>query len=151
MSKNIAVAQVVRQLIAPIFEAYSVEQLNKIPKGFSNNLIWNIAHIIVTEQILVYKLSGLQPMVSVELIEKYKKGTCPQGEVSVEEIQQIKELLNSTLIQTQKDYQAGVFKDFQEYPTSSGYILRNVEDALAYNLFHEGIHLGVIMSLKKLV
>lgn len=151
MSKNIAVAQVVRQLIAPIFEAYSVEQLNAIPKGFTNNLIWNIAHIVVTQQILVYKLLGLQPMVSVELIEKYKKGTSPQGEVSVQEIQQIKELLATTLIQTQKDYQAGVFKDFQEYPTSSGYILRNVEDALAYNLFHEGIHLGVIMSLKKLV
>lgn len=151
MSKNIAVAQVVRQLIAPIFEAYSVEQLNAIPKGFSNNLIWNIAHIVVTQQILVYKLSGLQPMVSVELIEKYKKGTQPEGEVSAEEILQIKELLNSTLIQTQKDYQVGVFKDFQEYPTSSGYILRNVEDALAYNLFHEGIHLGVIMAIKKLV
>lgn len=151
MSKNIAVAQVVRQLIAPIFETYSAEQLNKIPKGFSNNLIWNIAHIVVTEQILVYKLSGLQPMISAELIEKYKKGTSPQGDISVQEIQQIKELLATTLIQTQKDYQAGVFKDFQEYPTSSDYILRNVEDALAYNLFHEGIHLGVIMSLKKLV
>lgn len=151
MSKNIAVAQVVRQLIAPIFEAYSVEQLNVIPKGFSNNLIWNIAHIVATQQILVYKLSGLQPMVSVELIEKYKKGTQPEGEVSAEEILQIKELLNSTLIQTQKDYQVGVFKDFQEYPTSSGYILRNVEDALAYNLFHEGVHLGVIMAIKKLV
>lgn len=151
MSKNIAVAQVVRQLIAPIFESYSVEQLNKIPKGFSNNLIWNIAHIVVTEQILVYKLSGLQPMVSEQLIEKFKKGTKPSGEVSAYEISEIKDLLSTTLIQTQKDYQAGVFKTFQEYPTSSGYILKDIEDALAYNLFHEGIHLGVIMAIKKLV
>ena len=151
MSKNIAVAQVVRQLIAPIFETYSVEQLNAIPKGFSNNLIWNIAHIVVTEQILVYKLSGLQPIISESLIEKFKKGTHPESKVSAEEIYQIKELLSTTLIQTQKDYQAGVFKDFQEYPTSSGYVLRNIEDALTYNLFHEGIHLGVIMAIKKLV
>lgn len=151
MSKNIAVAQVVRQLIAPVLETYSVEQLNKIPEGFSNNLIWNIAHIIVTEQILVYKLSGLQPLIPEAVIEKYKKGTRPEGVVAEPEIFQIKEWLNTNLIQTEKDYQAGVFKTFQEYPTSSGYVLRNVEDALAYNLFHEGIHLGVIMALKKLV
>lgn len=151
MSKNIAVAQVVRQLIAPVLETYSLEQLNKIPEGFSNNLIWNIAHIIVTEQILVYKLSGLQPMIPETVIEKYKKGTRPEGVVAEPEILQIKKWLNTTLIQTEKDYQAGVFKIFQEYPTSSGYVLRNVEDALAYNLFHEGIHLGVIMAIKKLV
>jgi hypothetical protein len=28
-------------------------------EGYSNNLIWNIAHIIVVQQMLVYKLSGL--------------------------------------------------------------------------------------------
>jgi hypothetical protein len=31
------------------------EQLNTIPEGYNNNLIWNIAHIIVVQQMLVYK------------------------------------------------------------------------------------------------
>ncbi len=61
------------------FKAYleelSLAQLNAIPKGFNNNIIWNIGHSIVTEQILVYKLSGLKPNVSDALIEKYKKAT----------------------------------------------------------------------------
>jgi len=42
------------------FDNYTLEQLNKIPEGFSNNLIWNIGHIIVTQQVLIYKLSNLQ-------------------------------------------------------------------------------------------
>ncbi len=151
MSKDIAVAQVVRQLILPVFDQFSSEQLNKIPTGFSNNLIWNIAHIVVTEQILVYKLSGLTPNVPEYLIEKYKKGTKPEGIASDKEINEIKLLLTQTLIQTQNDFENGKFVNFTEYPTSSGYVLKDVNDALAYNLFHEGIHLGVIMALKKLI
>jgi hypothetical protein len=41
-------------------------------EGYSNNLIWNIAHIIVVQQMLVYK-SGLPMMISDEMVEKYKK------------------------------------------------------------------------------
>jgi hypothetical protein len=41
-----------------------------IPEGYSNNLIWNIAHIIVVQQMLVYKLSGLPMMISDEMVEK---------------------------------------------------------------------------------
>jgi hypothetical protein len=48
------------------------------PEGYSNNLIWNIAHIIVVQQMLVYKLSGLPMMISDEMVEKYKKGTKPR-------------------------------------------------------------------------
>jgi hypothetical protein len=51
--------------------------LNTIPEGYSNNLIWNIAHIIVVQQMLVYKLS-ITMMISDEMVEKYKKGTKPE-------------------------------------------------------------------------
>jgi hypothetical protein len=37
--------------------AGTLEQLNKIPEGYNNNLIWNIAHVVVVQQMLVYKLS----------------------------------------------------------------------------------------------
>ena len=37
-----------RNLVIEYFDKYSLEQLNRIPDGFSNNLIWNIGHIIVT-------------------------------------------------------------------------------------------------------
>jgi hypothetical protein len=53
---------------------YSLEQLNKIPQeGYSNNLIWNIGHTVVVQQMLVYKLSGLPMMIHDEMVSKYKK------------------------------------------------------------------------------
>ena len=43
-----------RKMYLKIVENYSLEHLNKIPEGFSNNLAWNLGHIIVSQQGLVY-------------------------------------------------------------------------------------------------
>jgi hypothetical protein len=37
-----------RKVLLQFLENYTLVQLNKIPEGFNNNLIWNIAHIVVT-------------------------------------------------------------------------------------------------------
>jgi hypothetical protein len=140
-----------RKLIAPFLEDYTLDQLNVIPEGFSNNLFWNIAHVVVTQQLLIYKLSGLNMLVSDELVDKYRKGTKPGQAATQEEVDEIKSLLFDTVNQTQADYGSGLFTQFTEYPTSSGFVLKNVKDAMAYNNFHEGLHLGIIMSIRKLL
>ena len=140
-----------RTLIAPFLEDFSLEQLNIIPTGFSNTLFWNIAHVVVTHQLLVYKLSGLPMLISDELVDKYKKGSKPEQAATQEEVDQIKALIFDLVDQTQADYGSGVFTQFTEYPTSSGFILKNVKHAMAYNNFHEGLHLGIMMSMKKIL
>lgn len=140
-----------RTLIAPFLEDFSLEQLNTIPTGFSNTLFWNIAHVVVTQQLLVYKLSGLPMLISDELVDKYKKGSKPEQAATQEEVDQIKALIFDLVDQTQADYGSGVFTQFTEYPTSSGFVLKNVKHAMAYNNFHEGLHLGIMMSMKKIL
>ena len=76
--------------VAPYLEKYTLEQLNTIPEGFSNTIFWNIAHIVVTQQLLVYKLSGLPMQVSDDLVEKYRKGTKPEQDATQEEVDLIK-------------------------------------------------------------
>ncbi len=151
MSQLFTITETSRNMVSKILENHSLEQLNKIPEGFSNNLIWNIAHIVVTQQLLVYKLSGLPTMVSDEIIEKYKKGTKPEQDATQAEVDEIKSLLFITIKKTKEDYDNGIFKNFNEYPTSTGFILNNVEDAMAFNNFHEGLHIGILMSLRKFV
>lgn len=127
------------------------EQLARIPKGFNNNIWWNIAHVVVTQQLLLYALSDLPMGVDEALVKKYRKGSFPEGTLTEEEVQQMERLLLSTLEQAQRDFSEGKFKTFGEYTTSVGVTLRSAEDALAFDVFHEGLHLGVIMSLKKVV
>ncbi len=151
MNSILEITRTSRKMIAPFLENYTLEQLNTIPEGFSNNLIWNIAHVVVTQQLLVYKLSGLSMNVSDEMVEKYKKGTKPEHDVTQTEVDEIKALLFSTIDQTVVDSGNKIFNNFAEYPTSTGFILKSAEDAMAFNNFHEGLHIGILMSIRKLI
>lgn len=151
MNQTFDITRTSRKMIAPFLENYTLEQLNAIPDGFSNNLIWNIAHIVVTQQLLVYKLSGLPTMVSDEMIEKFRKGTKPEHIVTQAEVDEIKSLLFTTIDQTEVDFENEIFKNFDEYPTSTGFVLKSAKDAMIFNNFHEGLHLGILMSIRKFV
>lgn len=151
MKSVLEVHKTLRSILIKVLDSHSLEQLNKIPEGFNNNLIWNIGHCIATQQVLVYKLSGLPTLVSDEFITKYKKGSKPEGDVSQEEVLEIKELLSTTAEQTIEDFRNQLFISYNEYTTSMGFTLRNVEDALNFNNYHEGIHTGIIMNIRKLV
>ena len=151
MQRTFEITRTSRKIVSQFLDSYPLEQLNKIPDGFKNNLIWNIAHIVVTQQLLVYKFSGLPMMVSDELVQKYMKGTKPELDATQADVEEIKTLLAKTIDQTKEDYDNGIFKNYQEYPTSTGFVLRNVEDAMVFNNFHEGLHIGIMMSLRKFV
>ena len=138
-----------RKILYRILENTPKEQLLKIPEGFRNNIWWNVAHVVATQQALLYKLSGLQIRIPQELMDKYKKGTVPDGTATDEEIKMVGGFLFSTVEWAQEDYESDLFKNFEEYPTSAKITLHNIEEAASFNLFHEGLHLGVILSLQK--
>lgn len=151
MSSVFETQKTIREVLVKILDNYSLEQLNKIPAGFNNNIIWNVAHCVAVQQALIYKLSGLPTKVSPEFIQKYSKGAKPEGDVSQDEVDEIKTLLSTTLQQAQNDFNDNIFVSFHEYTTSLGNTLRDINGALAFNNYHEGIHTGVIMSIRKFV
>ena len=124
MQGTFEINKATRELSAQFLEKYTLEELNKTPEGYNNNLIWNIGHIIVTQQLLVYKLSGLPMMVSDEMIERYSKGTRPERDVTQEEVAILKSLLFSTIEQLETDSTNNLFVNYQTYPTSAGVVLK---------------------------
>ncbi len=90
-------------------------------------------------------------MVSEELVQKYMKGTKPEHNATQAEVDEIKSLLHKTTDQTRQDFDNKIFKNYQEYPTSTGFVLKNVEDAMMFNNFHEGLHIGIMMGLRKFI
>ena len=89
MEATFKICETSRSLYLKIIESYSLEQLNTIPEGFSNNLIWNLGHIIVAQQGLVYRLSGLPSNVSEEMTNTYKNGSKPTGTTTQAEIDEL--------------------------------------------------------------
>jgi hypothetical protein len=140
-----------RKIYLSFLEGYSLEQLNKIPEGFNNNLVWNLGHIVVVQQLLVYRGSNQPMAVSMEMVNKYKPGSKPTEPVTQEEVNQIKELMKSLVAKTEEDYKNGIFTTYNEFTTSTGFHLASVQDALEFNNYHEGMHLGYMMSMRKFI
>ncbi|MFY0653532.1 MAG: DinB family protein [Cyclobacteriaceae bacterium] len=140
-----------RNLCLRFFDAFTIEQLNKVPEGFSNNIIWNLGHIIVSQQSLIYKGSNLDGYVSDELMALYSKGTFPTGKTTENEAKELKELLISLIEKTEKDYNDGKFVSYNERTLKTGFHLGSVRDAFEFNNYHEGIHIGFMMNIRKFV
>tara|TARA_B110001454_G_C12717650_1_gene433247 strand:+ start:2951 stop:3406 length:456 start_codon:yes stop_codon:yes gene_type:complete len=138
-----------RELVLKELEGLTLEQIHTTPAGFKNNIAWNVAHLVVTQQLLHYKLSGLNCLCPDDLIDAHKKGTSPTKTFTEEEFDEVKELLIGLPDTLQEDFEAGIFKTYNEYPTSTGFVLTAIDNAIAFNNFHEGIHYGIIRSIKK--
>ena len=108
-----------------------------------------MVHTVVTQQLLMYGLSGLPFFIDEEWIEQYKKGTVPEIDPSQEDIDTLLGWLISSVEQAEQDYRNGIFIEFNKYTTSNKVTLTTIEDAISFNAFHEGLHLGVILSQLK--
>ncbi|GGW56035.1 DinB family protein [Winogradskyella epiphytica] len=138
-----------RKLLKSFIENHTLEELNKVPKGFNNNIIWNIAHTIVTQQLLVYNLSGLPMVVSDDMVAAFRKGTKTERDLSQSEVDTIKGMLFSTIEKSKEDYDNKIFQTFNQYTVTTKSVLSTVEEAIEFNNFHEGIHLGYILAMRK--
>ena len=129
----------------------SEEQLNFIPEGFNNNLIWNAGHVIATMELLTYGLAGHHTPSHREFINRYRKGTKPEEIVGTTDIAAIIGRLSTSVEQLEKDLHGKDFSEFKEYQTSYGVVLHTIEDALVFNNAHEAMHIGSMLALRKFV
>lgn len=140
-----------RKNFVKLIEAFDVETLNKIPVGFKNNLIWNFGHSLVAQQMLCYKLAGVASELDDAIINKYKKGSSPQGDADKDEITRLKYFAISSVNRLEVDLQASRFDHFETYETSYGYTIKNINDAILFSLAHENLHLGYAMAIRKVL
>ena len=151
MDYNFYILEQTRNNILNAIKDYSIEQLNTIPDGFNNNLIWNFGHVLITQQLLCYGLSGLPMHFDKELITKYRKGSKPVDFVDKSEYEFLKEKTFQLIEQTKTDYANGTFKEYQSYTTSFNVTINSVEDAIRFNNVHEGLHFGSVLAIRKLI
>jgi len=148
MQKQFDILSATRNNVLNSIKDLSLAQLNTVPTGFKNNIAWNVAHLVVTQQLLCYKLSGLTLSLDGGFIDRFKKGSMA-SDLSQEELDTVKSQLVEFSKKLEMDYKNDLFKSFNEYPTSYNVTLNSVEDAIQFNNIHEGLHLGYIMAMKK--
>ncbi len=58
---EIEVLKMIRESILNQIKDLTLEQIYQVAKGHNNNIFWNFMHLLVTQQILCYKLAS-QPI-----------------------------------------------------------------------------------------
>jgi len=132
-------------------EGLAVEQLNKIPEGFNNNIIWNLGHMVVAQQNICYKRAGLEIKIDEDFFNTYRPGTKPERLFTTDDLAQIKDLFSSTLSILEADLKTDTFTNYVPWTTRYGTNINGIQDAVGFLPFHEGLHLGTIGAMRKLV
>ena len=146
---SIKILKATRDNYLKMVDHFDLERLNYIPKGFKNNLVWNFGHVLVTQQLLCYKLSGLPMYVDDDLVKQYRKGTKPEKSIDAIELVKLKNLALSTVDALYEDYEKRIFKTFYPYRTSYNIELQSINEAIQFNNVHEGMHLGTCLAIQK--
>jgi hypothetical protein len=152
MNHTLVNLQATRKNILKVMDGLTEPQLTHIPSGYNNHLFWNACHVLVTQQLLVYKLSGLDMHIEGAFVDRYRKGSFPSTEI---DFQKDKDYLERyfllTIDQLDADINNEVFQNYQTYPTSYGITLHDINEAIMFNNMHESMHLGYMLAMKRLL
>ncbi len=154
MNKQIQKIKQFRLFILKEIHGLSAEQLNEIPDGLNNSIIWNLGHLISASQILFYQRSGLPLTIDDEYITPFLPTTKPENFINKEKIDAIKELSISTIGGMQTDLGSRIFTNYTKSENIERYYsieVSTIQDAVEFLLYHEGYHSGKIIAIKHLV
>jgi hypothetical protein len=152
MQKAVEIIRQPRQFLLSLTEHLTLEQLNQVPAGFNNNIIWNLGHMVAAQQNICYRRAGLTTMhISEAYFEFYKSDTKPERPVTQAEVDEVKRLMVTTIDQLETDYTNGIFNNYIPWTTRYGVAINSIDDALSFLPFHEGLHVGYIIALKRVI
>ncbi|RYZ22828.1 MAG: DinB family protein [Chitinophagaceae bacterium] len=149
MEKHFEILRKTRNFLLSIINELSPAQLNQVPEGFNNNVAWNFGHVIAAQQGVCYKRAGLPMVIEEELFTRFKPESKPEGIVGENEIESLKSLLLSTIDDLEADYKAGKFNGYKPWTTRYGVQIDTIEDAISFLSFHDGLHVGYVMALRR--
>jgi DinB superfamily len=146
---NLAITLQNRKACKKILDSLSIDQINQIPAGFNNNILWNCAHIIAVQQMLTYGLTNQPFAVDKSFVFRFSPGTKPEGWYDEPFINEVKALLFSTFEQLREDINSDVFQKFNPFLTALKFEINDLEKAVAFNQYHEALHMGNILDIRK--
>ena len=137
MEKQFEIIKSTRKFVLTFVAELTNDELNEIPAGFNNNIIWNLAHVIAAQQNVCYARGGLPIRIDQELFNNYKPETKPTGYVEKEQVAEIKTLFLSSIDQLEEDYYNKLFTNYNTWTNRYGVTHNNIEDTINFLIFPE--------------
>ncbi|MFD1952971.1 DinB family protein [Paenibacillus thailandensis] len=135
-----------RSELLGIVSDVSETEAERIPSGFNNNIRWNLGHICLDQYLWIRALTKEDIPVPLKFNEWFGYGTDPSR--FTDETPTYSELI--PMLQEQPGIIRETYKNRMEEefaPTEMG--MHTIEQVLVRTIFHEGLHIGAILALKR--
>ncbi len=126
-------------------------QLLEIPKPMSNNILWNLGHLVYSVTGIAYHPSGLPLPIPKNFQEWFQSGTSPSNWTEAPSVEDVAECFRISIPNVSKDLNDGKFDGFEPFKLMPGLELKNIEQALGFHVWHAGVHMGAVLALRKLI
>ncbi|WP_088044303.1 DinB family protein [Bacillus sp. EAC] len=133
-----------------LLSSVSTDVVEKVPAGFNNNILWNAGHILAAYEQLLYANTGDELNLSEDVISFFKGGTKPSDWNSEPpSFEEIIALLEKQIEQIISTYEGRLDEEMKKEIKLGGFEIKTVRDMISFNIFHEGLHSGLINGLKR--
>ncbi|WP_150275283.1 DinB family protein [Paenibacillus tepidiphilus] len=117
-----------------------------IPSGFNNNIHWNLGHLYTDQFLWLQALTGERQPIPAEYLKWFGYGTNPADFTELTpSLDELKTLLRQQPLAIRQTYGERMEEVFPE--TEMG--MFTVSQVLVRTIFHEGLHLGAILAIKR--
>ena len=128
-------------------------RMEAVPTGLNNNIKWNLGHIYMSSEKIIFQLAGEQASIPEKFVSYFGMGTSPASwsdEPPTKE--ELIDLLEQQLIKVEKRMEPRIGESLQEvYRTSAGLRISSVAECISFCLYHEGMHFAAIKSIHQQV
>ncbi|MBG9794371.1 hypothetical protein ABD76_18400 [Paenibacillus dendritiformis] len=135
-----------RNELLELVEDISGEEAEIVPNGFNNNIRWNLGHIILDQYLWIRALTKEDPPVSMTYNQWFGYGTNPTHFTDdTPSFSELVSMLREQPRMIEEKYRDQMEEEFA--PTDMG--MHTIEQVLVRTIFHEGLHMGAIIAIKR--
>lgn len=133
--------QFVRKNTLKLASALEDYVLNEVPKGFNNNILWNLGHIYVVHENLIFKASGQETVYPDGFVECFAAKTSPKDwGSSVPTKETIVSYLEEQSQRMTRAFENKLEEAIPNPITFPGFEMTTVGDLLHFGMVHETMH-----------
>ena len=149
---SIDLSNSIRSRFEELIDNLSTEELNAIPHGFNNNIVWNYGHIIVSGYALAFISSGVDTSLTIPLYSKFRKGSRPEGIMTTGEINTLKELRAQFPAVLEEALKKEKFNNITAYATQTfGVPMPTLDSILTTIAAHDTFHYQTARMYKRIL
>ncbi|WP_088040576.1 DinB family protein [Bacillus sp. EAC] len=145
----------IRSQTLEAMEGVTEELADRIPLGFRNTIRWQLGHIYTVTEFLAFLKLNLSMNLPEGFLERFPNGKSPLDDIDdsvpLPTLAELESLLKGQHERVREALTGRLNERAPTLTTSTGLDLNTPEEMIRYNLYHEGLHFGIITVYKKLL